>query len=39
MTEQILGRYHRIYNIPARIDGAQPYFDMDENILVYINSQ
>lgn len=35
LQENLIGRYHKIANMNARIDGALPYFDMETKEVVY----
>jgi len=38
LVSEINGRYHFVKNIPARFDGALPYFDFDTNTIASIVS-
>jgi hypothetical protein len=38
LLEVLNQRYHLVKNIPPRIDGAQPYFDLTTNNIVFFKS-
>ena len=35
LTNKIIKRYHLVKNIPKRSDGALPYFDIENGVMVY----
>jgi hypothetical protein len=35
LTNKIIKRYHLVKNIPKRLDGALPYFDIETNEVIY----
>ena len=37
LIEKLDYRYHLVNNLPRRLDGALPYFDLDTGEIVYLN--
>ncbi len=35
LTNKIIQRYHKIKNLPPKINGSIPYFDMETKMIVY----
>ena len=33
--ETKLNRYHRVINIPSRLDGSKPYYDKETKMVIY----
>lgn len=38
MTEKLRGRYHLVKNMEPNLNGEQPYFDLQENIVIYFST-
>ena len=35
LSNKLIKRYHAVNNIPARNDGALPYFDLETNTIIF----